>query len=102
MKVEYKDGSFSYSDIRFIASDVTKNGFIIFPNPAKGQVQLYLNEYTQPAMMILYDNIGKKIEEQLINQQNSMIKLPASRGVYIVQISNADGSNKVRKKIVVQ
>ncbi len=102
LKVEYKDGSFSYSDIRFIASDVTKNGFIIFPNPAKGQVQLYLNEYTQPAMMILYDNVGKKIEEQLINQQNSMIKLPASRGVYIIQISNADGSNKVRKKIVVQ
>ena len=85
-----------------LASDVTKNGFIIFPNPAKGHVQLYLNEFTQPVIMILYDNAGKKIKEQTINQQNSTIELPASKGIYIVQISNANGDNKVRKKIVVQ
>ena len=98
LQIEHADGSFTYSNIIFISSDETKNGYIIFPNPAKGQAQLYLNEYTQPVVMVLYDNTGKKIKQQTINQQNSTIELPASKGIYIVQMSNTDGSNKVRKK----
>ena len=102
MQIEQADGSFTYSDIRFITADVTKNGYIIFPNPAKGQVQLYLNEFTKPVILILYDNTGKKIKEQILNQQNNTIKLPVSRGIYIVQLSNEDGSDKVRKKLVIE
>lgn len=101
LRIEHEDGSFTYSDIRFITADATKNGYIIFPNPAKRQVQLYLNEFTQPVIMILYDNIGKKIIEQTINQQTNTIMLPASKGVYIMQLSNTDGSIKVRKELVV-
>jgi glucose/arabinose dehydrogenase len=100
LQIEHADGSFTYSNIIFISSDESKNGFIIFPNPAKGQVQLYLNEYLQPVVMILYDNTGKKIRKQTINQQGSTIALPASKGIYIIQISNNDGSNLVRKKII--
>lgn len=102
LRIQHADGSFTYSDIRFITSDVTKNGYIIFPNPAKGQVQIYLNEFTQPVVMILYDNTGRKIIQQTINQQSATIELPASKGIYIMQLSNTDGNNKVRKKIVVQ
>jgi hypothetical protein len=51
--------------------------------------------------LILYDNTGKKIKQQTINQPNVIIDLPASRGLYIVQVSNIKGDNKVRKKIVV-
>ena len=102
LQIEQADGSFTYSDIRFITADVTKNGYIIFPNPAKGQVQLYLNEFTKPVILILYDNTGKKIKEQILNQQNNTIKLPVSRGIYIVQLSNEDGSDKVRKKLVIE
>ena len=97
----HADGSFTYSNIIFVTSDETKNGFIIFPNPAKGQVQIYLNEFTQPVELILYDNTGKKIKQQIINEPNVVIDLPASRGLYIVQVSNINGDNKVRKKIVV-
>jgi len=100
LQIEHADGSFTYSNIIFVSSDITKNGFIIFPNPAKGPVQLYLNEYTQPVVMVLYDNTGKKIQQQTISQQNSTIELPASKGVYIMQLSNKDGTNMVRKKII--
>ncbi|MGH2563171.1 MAG: PQQ-dependent sugar dehydrogenase, partial [Ginsengibacter sp.] len=100
IKIAYADGSFNYSDVRFITSDATKNGYLIFPNPATGHIQIYLNQFTQPVTMILYDNAGRKIEEQVINQQNVIVELPASRGIYIVQISNTNGDNKVRKKII--
>ena len=101
LQIVHADGSFTYSNIIFVTSDETKNGFIIFPNPAKGQVQIYLNEFTQPVELILYDNAGKKIKQQTINQPNVIIDLPASRGLYIAQVSNINGDNKVRKKIVV-
>jgi hypothetical protein len=102
LQIEHADGSITYSSIILISSDVTKNDYTFFPNPAKGQVQLYLNEYTQPVIMILYDNTGKKIKQQTITQQSSTIKLPVSKGVYIIQMSNTDGSSKVRKKLIVQ
>ena len=101
LQIEHADGSFTYSNIIFVSADLTKNGFIIFPNPAKEQVQIYLNEFTQPVALILYDNIGKKIKQQIINQQSTTVELPASRGLYIVQLSNMNGDNKVRKKVVV-
>lgn len=101
LQIEHADGAFTYSDIIFITSDQTKNGFIIFPNPAKGQVQIYLNEFTRPVTLVLYDNTGNTIMQQTISQQSSTIKLPASKEVYIIQLSNTDGSNKVRKKLVV-
>jgi len=52
--------------------------------------------------VILYDFTGKKIKKQAISQQGSTIELPVSKGVYIIQISNTDGSNKIKKKLVVQ
>jgi hypothetical protein len=52
--------------------------------------------------MALYDNSGKKIQQQTIHKQSSIIELPVSKGIYIIQLSNKDGSNKVKKKMVVQ
>lgn len=101
LQVEYSDGSTVYSNIAFVSADVTKNGYMIFPNPAKDHVQIYINEYTNPLEMALYDNEGRKVYEQIINQQHTTISLPAGKGVYIMQISSKDGSNKVRKKLIV-
>jgi glucose/arabinose dehydrogenase len=102
LKIEYTDGSFSYSDVRFITSDVAKNGFLLFPNPSKNHAQIYLNEFTQAVVLMMFDNAGKKIKQQMISQQNNSIDLPASKGIYIIQVSDTDGRNKVRKKLVVQ
>ncbi|MGH2566422.1 MAG: T9SS type A sorting domain-containing protein, partial [Ginsengibacter sp.] len=102
LQIQHEDGSFTYSDILIITSDKTKNGYILFPNPARGHVQVYLNEFTQPVILILYDNTGKKIKEQSISQQSTSVELPASKGVYIIQLSDTNGSNKIRKKLVVQ
>ncbi len=101
LQIVHADGSFTYSKIVFVSADEIKNGFIIFPNPARTQVQIYLNEFTQPVELTLYDNTGKKIKRQTINLQSATVDLPASGGLYIVQLSNMNGDNKVRKKVVV-
>ena len=102
LQIRHTAGSFTYSDIRIITSDLTRNGFTLFPNPAKDQVQIYLNDFTQPVRMMIYDNAGKKIKEQTLNQQITTIELPVSKGIYIMQLSDKDGRNKVRKKLIVQ
>jgi len=101
LQIVHADGSFTYSNIVYVSSDPAKNGYLIFPNPAHGQVQLYLNQYTAPVIMTLYDNTGKEVRRQTITQQTSTIDLPASKGVYIIEVSDKEGSNKVRKKLVV-
>ena len=52
--------------------------------------------------MVIYDNNGKKVKEQTLTQQITTIELPVSRGIYIMQVSAKDGSNKVRKKLMVE
>jgi uncharacterized protein YfaS (alpha-2-macroglobulin family) len=51
--------------------------------------------------MSLYDNVGKKIRQQTISQQSATIDLPPSKGVYVIELSDEDGSNRVRKKLIV-
>lgn len=96
------DGSSTYSAIRSITSAIFKNNFVISPNPAKGQVQISLENIATPARMMLFDNAGKKIKEQTLSQQKSTIDLTGLRGIYIVQLSDAAGTYLTHKKLMVQ
>jgi hypothetical protein len=102
LQIENKDGRHTYSDIISISSSKEKNNFSVYPNPAKRQFTVYIDKFTQPLMMSIYDNSGQKIKEQLLNQQNTTVKVTGIKGIYIVQISNTDGSNIERKKLLVE
>jgi glucose/arabinose dehydrogenase len=102
LQIQNTNGSYTYSDIRKVTSGGNPNTFTFSPNPAKGQVQLYLDNFTQPLIMVLYDNTGKKVKEQLLTQQSATIELPVSKGIYIMQVSDKDGSNVIRRKLVRQ
>jgi len=96
------DGSYIYSDIRSITSGTLKNNFIFSPNPAKGHVKVLLDNFTTPVSMTLYDNSGRRIKEQTLSQRNNTIDLTGLKGIYIVQLSDGDGMNVTRKKLVVE
>ena len=102
LQVRNVDGSYTYSDIRTISSSGIKDIFTFFPNPAKGQVQIYLSDFTRPVEIIIFDNTGKKVKEQTLNQPGTIIYLPVSKGIYIMQLCDKDGSNKVREKLIVR
>ncbi|MEP6950358.1 MAG: PQQ-dependent sugar dehydrogenase [Ginsengibacter sp.] len=102
LQIQKKDGSYTYSDIRTITSGANSNSFTFSPNPAKGQVQINLDTFIKPAVIILYDVTGKKVKEQSLNQQSTTIELSGLKGIYIVQLSDKDGGNLIRRKLVVQ
>jgi hypothetical protein len=102
LQIQNKDGSYTYSDIRTITSGAVINSFTFFPNPAKGQVEINLDNFRQPMMLVLYDNSGKKIKEQLLRQQSTTIELRVSKGIYFIQLSDKDGGNVIRKKLMMQ
>ncbi|MEO6220799.1 MAG: T9SS type A sorting domain-containing protein, partial [Ginsengibacter sp.] len=99
--IQNVDGSYTYSDIRTIIPG-KKNNFIISPNPSKGHVQIFIGNFTQPIIMALYDNSGKKVKEQELHQQTTIIGLSGLRGIYIMQLSYRDGTNVTRKKLIVE
>lgn len=96
------DGSYSYSDIRSITFNGGKNNFSFYPNPAKGFVQINVEDFTQPLQMVMYDDMGKKVKDQYLNQQNTKINISGLHGIYIVQLSDKDGSNVAKNKLVIE
>ena len=96
------DGSYSYSDIRSITFNGRKNNFSFYPNPAKGFVHVNIEDFTQPLQLVMYDDMGKKVKEQYINQQNSKIDISGLHGIYIVQLSDRDGSNVAKNTLVIE
>lgn len=102
LRIQHADSSFTYSDIQFISSDGTANGFLLFPNPARRMVNIFLNKYTQEVVMIIYDITGKKLKQQVLSQQNTTVQIPSGKGVYIIKLSNKNGSNRTVKKLLIE
>jgi glucose/arabinose dehydrogenase len=101
LQVQHADSSISYSEVRIITSAPEKNTFTLYPNPARKYAQLYLNQFTSPLTLIIFDAKGKKIYQQLLSVQNSLFRVPASKGVYLLEVSDQDGKNEIRKKLLV-
>jgi hypothetical protein len=102
LQIVNQDGSYTYSDIRTITTAAIKNGFTFYPNPAKGVIQINLDNFTQPMILVLYDHSGKKVKEETISQQNTTIQVPLLKGIYIMQLSDKQGGNMVREKLIVE
>ncbi len=101
LQVQHADSSISYSEVRIITSAPEKNAFTLYPNPARKYAQLYLNQFTSPLTLKIYDAEGKRISQQLLREQNSLVRVPASKGVYLLEVSDQDGKNEIRKKLLV-
>ncbi|MDQ2862219.1 MAG: PQQ-dependent sugar dehydrogenase, partial [Bacteroidota bacterium] len=102
LQIENKDGGYTYSNIISILTSKDKNIFSIYPNPAKKQFTVYISKFTRPVIMNIYDNNGQKVKVQILSQQNTTVKITGTKGIYIVQLSNMDGSNLDRKKLLVE
>ncbi len=102
LQIKNIDGSLSYSDIRLINSRPGKNNFYFYPNPAKGSVEINLDEFNKPVVMRLYNNTAQKIKEQLLSQQSTSVNLTGLKGIFILQLTDKDGGNMIRKKLVVE
>ena len=103
MQIQNINGSYSYSDIRTINPGGNTNGFTFFPREPseRGKVNFDLPIPHNSVILMIYDNNGKSKKEQppIVN---TTVELPVSKGIYIMQVSDKDGGNVVRRKLVVQ
>ncbi|MDR1792014.1 MAG: T9SS type A sorting domain-containing protein [Bacteroidales bacterium] len=72
----------------------------IYPNPANGNGLVYLQlEQTeqQPAMLSIYDVLGKCVSVQPVNESITLVNLPSVAAEYFFVLQWADKSKKVIK-----
>jgi len=90
---------FKIVDTSLSTSDFAKEGFTIFPNPAKNSFSVNNANATEIATLELFDLAGKLLmSKNILNNNLQNVDIAAlSKGIYMVRISAADGSNYVSK-----
>ena len=80
--------------------EATKSSFTLYPNPAREQVQCTLQETTSTGVLIIFDNVGRKMLEQRIagSQRVDISALP--EGLYNVIVRSGKGVAVQRLSIV--
>jgi Glucose / Sorbosone dehydrogenase/Secretion system C-terminal sorting domain len=100
LQIRNRDGSYSYSAIRIINGNGTKQ-YLIYPNPAHGEVTILLDKVTHPTQLIIYDYAGRKVKQQQLTQQITNIRLDGFKGIYLFLLQNG-GVNVGREKVVIK
>lgn len=96
LKMVDLDGSFVYSQVSVVNSDLVQN-VRVFPNPASNYIYITLGGSVPTSSVRLIDLTGKILQEQRLNSTtlNNTISMPVSNyahGIYILQAVKADGT----------
>ncbi len=93
--------SFIASIANDMSTDISENtllGVALYPNPTSGL--LYVECKMQNAEMSIYNLLGEKVHQQIINSPNQQIDLSNfTKGVYFVELE-ANGKREQRKIIL--
>jgi glucose/arabinose dehydrogenase len=102
LEIKNKDGSLTYSNIKSINSRNIDVQFIVYPNPAKNTVNVYLDNFSGPIKLVLHDNMGKKVKQQQLTQQLSTVSLYGLKGIYTISLLNNIPETIARAKLLVE
>jgi hypothetical protein len=85
----------SVNEVNNIASNIS-----VYPSPAYAELNINIENINQlPAQLVITDILGKEIMKQTINAKNFNEQLNISQlnnGVYLLNISNANGMQTVK------
>lgn len=82
-------------------TDVSKNDFLVYPNPANDSISVVLSEGFDTGNIVLFTVLGQKVLEEKITKQSSSISIKSlEKGTYFYKIeSNSFVKNgKIVKK----
>jgi PKD repeat protein len=79
-----------------------KNGFVVYPNPAREWFTVVNTGFTSSASceLKIYDSLGRMVLAQYIAESHRVETAGWQKGIYFVEITAGD--NRFRKKVVVQ
>lgn len=72
----------------------------IYPNPNRGSFTIEINELYVGCEFVIYDTFGKKLYQEILNQNKTLTNYELDAGVYFVTLIK--GNNKHTQKIIVQ
>ena len=87
----------------FSGFDQLKNdNLFIYPNPATSYFYIKLNDLITQYTMEVFDNNGKLILTKVINENDFLVGCEKwKKGMYLIRISNSNGSTTESKKIII-
>ena len=83
-------------------TDLESDNFQIYPNPTSNNVYISLANFTNTTLR-MYDLIGNEVFHQVI--KNEVTEIPVNqfvKGMYLVQIENANSNTIESKRFVVE
>ena len=83
-----------------IAETVFGNGYSIFPIPASDNLNISINNISEPVQFSLINTLGEIIQQEILTTTSTTIKLNQATGIYFVKLSSAKKS--VTRKIIIQ
>jgi len=82
-------------------NQVTKNDFLIYPNPTKSYVKLQFEKLNGTGNIIVTDLYGKQIKSQQLSMGNNNVDLAnLTKGLYFISTITNEG--KTTKKLVIE
>jgi Pectate lyase superfamily protein/Secretion system C-terminal sorting domain len=102
LSIEEFSGNKTYSNILTL-NCVQTNSFVVFPNPFSSSVTLYIPSSNLIKYFVVKDAVGKIVYYDIINKNVSSINVDLKElaaGTYFAEIIDANGGNKVVKKII--
>ncbi len=96
------DGKFSFSETKSVKFDGDgKLSFVMYPNPTKEKVNVFVNAFSGKGEIIITDISGKQIQQQVLVIGNNTIEIKnLSKGIYFVNIIT--DKEKQTQKLVVE
>jgi Secretion system C-terminal sorting domain len=94
------DGTFVFSKTVLLKNKNNAPGYLIYPNPANGYINIVKDDFFKNASAILFDASGRKLSATILKNTNTEIKTTGySEGTYFLQITGEFG-NTVKRILV--
>ncbi len=105
IKLVFKDGSYSYSEVRKVSFNPGSN-FILFPNPTGDRVNVYMKRFLGKEVdVVIFNSLGHEVYRQHLDEvKDKILPIELNRnqfkdGIYLVSVIN--GGRALSRRLVV-
>ena len=89
-----KDGAYSYSEIRVLVFDNSKNNVYVYPNPAKDKVTILIEGNKKMVQAQLLNSIGQVVQNITLSAEVNQVNISSlTPGLYYIKLITTSGQH---------